>query len=286
MELKYLFAAVLIFLWSQNLTAQDDFPKPYGPQPEIGKPMPEFTLDNVKYFSKTEVSLKDFKGKWLFLDFWFTGCAACVRSFPKVNTLQLQFKDEVQFLLVGINEEKFSYGKGIESMYEKYALKQNLVIAAAFDSTLVFRWGLRSFPHIIIIDPDGIVRSITNGQNLTADGIKELIRGEPASFFPKDVERSDFDPTTTDDNKYVIYRSVLTKWNGEKERVPELKYYLKFKAGQKADYQIAMVPLYKIYNVAYTGSAHWTRMDSLYEKVYPHPVLEMKDTFQFQHKGP
>jgi hypothetical protein len=42
----------------------------YKCYPEVGKPCPDFTLNNVAYYSKKKVSLNDFKGKWLILDFW------------------------------------------------------------------------------------------------------------------------------------------------------------------------------------------------------------------------
>jgi hypothetical protein len=42
--------------------------------PEIGKPCPEFRLNNVYYFKKAYVTNNDFKGKWLVLDLFSTGC--------------------------------------------------------------------------------------------------------------------------------------------------------------------------------------------------------------------
>lgn len=69
--------------------------------PEIGKPCPDFVLKDVINYPKKEVRLNDFKGKWLILDFWDRDCTACIESFPKINALQKEFGDKVQFILVG-----------------------------------------------------------------------------------------------------------------------------------------------------------------------------------------
>lgn len=283
MLLKHFALNVALLLSVQGALAQQGFPPSYGPQPEIGKRMPDFTLNNVRNYTKDQVSLSDFRDRWLFIDFWFSGCSACIKSFPKINRLQATFRDKVQFLLIGINEQKFFYGRDIESMYERLAIKQNLDLAAAFDSTLMFKWGIRSLPHIIIVDPDGIVRSITNGQDLNSDKIGELISGKETSFFLKDADRSTFNPGGEIAVTSLIYRSVLTKWTGEKQQVPVLGHYLKYVSNHRPEYQITMVPLHKIYNVAYTGSAHWDRADSLYNEFYPRPVLETTDTVNFEY---
>src|ERR1700737_2636278 len=70
---------------------------------EVGKPCPNFVLHNIEYFPKTQASLKDFKGKWLVLDFWNRYCASCVNSFPKTNDMQKEFYNNVQFIYVGYN---------------------------------------------------------------------------------------------------------------------------------------------------------------------------------------
>src|SRR5258706_7287535 len=71
------------------------------PQPEIGKPMPDFSVDNIKNYKTTKASLKDFRGKWLIFDFWGINCKACIASFPKINQIQQEFPDKLQMLLDG-----------------------------------------------------------------------------------------------------------------------------------------------------------------------------------------
>ena len=151
--------------------------------PEIGKPIPEFTL-NVHYFKTKSVSINDFKGKWLFLDFWFAGCGACIQSFPSVNSHYKEFRNDLTWLMVGSIGSRFT---DTQTLYEKLRAKQNLEMPVAYDSVLVNKWNVHSYPHIIIVDPAGIVHSITSGRDLTTEKIRQLVKGDRVSFYPKEV---------------------------------------------------------------------------------------------------
>jgi thiol-disulfide isomerase/thioredoxin len=261
-----------------------------GPQPEVGKPMPDFILNHVTHYKKTNASSSDFKGKWLFLDFWFTTCTACIQSFPKVNEIHKQFKNELNWMLVGLNDKE--YGSGIEQFYKKISVKQNLEMPAAFDSALINKWEINSMPHIIIVDPSGIVRYITNGSDITVAKIRDLLDGKNVSFLPTNIEKPKFNAnevSATDSKKNandkLIYRSVLTEWNGEAAYIVELDRWLQWpKEHLKKGFNLARVPLYALYNYAYVGEWRWSfDIDSLYGKVYPTPVLEMTDTSLFKY---
>src|SRR5687768_11904824 len=120
---KITFLAISVLIVFSGF-AQTGPPQPYGPQPEIGKPLPDFKLENVTHYKKKKASLNDFKGKWLFLDFWFTGCSACIKSLPKVNAIQNELKDQLTWVMIGENDRK--HNKGIEVLYERHAQKQKL----------------------------------------------------------------------------------------------------------------------------------------------------------------
>jgi len=123
--------------------------------PRIGRPCPDFTLRNIKYFSKKQARLKDFKGKWLLLSFWNKGCAACVASFPKENQWFARYGDKMQFISIAIQDSE----KQIEPMFERYKEREGLQFPVSFDSMLAKRWMIYAGPYFILIDPDGTVRS-------------------------------------------------------------------------------------------------------------------------------
>lgn len=253
--------------------------------PEIGKPMPDFTLD-VHYFKTKSVSLKDFKGKWLFLDFWFEGCGACIQSFPSVNSHYKEFKNDLTWLMVGLNSSKF---KGTQTLYEKLRVKRNLEMPVAYDSVLVTKWNIHSFPHIIIIDPTGIVHSITSGRDLTRDKISQLVRNEKVSFYPKDAVEPPKSVLKSGINNYktesILFHSVLTRWAGEKQTGGfDLNEYVNEKIYLLRTYDFSMIPLFGLYNQAYFGRWRWyVGQPAMYGTIYPEPILELKDSSLFEY---
>lgn len=253
--------------------------------PEVGKPMPDFILNDIKNFRTAKASLQDFKGKWLFLDLWSYSCLACVESFPKINELQKRFANDAQFVLVGYNSYK--QGKGIEKLYERVSKRLNLKITHAYDSVLVSRWDVTSVPHIYIIDPDGILRFITGGRDMTMEKIQQLIEGKDVTFFPKGIEKiwPEFGLTSVSNTDKVIYSSTLTQWNGEKQNSGyPIEGYINSPDMWKDGWRVAMAPLFELYNYAYLGRAFWFYYDTaFYGRIYAFPILEMKDSTFFQY---
>ncbi|MDE6393778.1 MAG: TlpA family protein disulfide reductase, partial [Duncaniella sp.] len=49
---------------------------------------PDFTLPDL---NGKEVSLSDFRGKWVVLDFWGSWCGWCVKGFPALKEAYTQY---------------------------------------------------------------------------------------------------------------------------------------------------------------------------------------------------
>jgi peroxiredoxin len=153
--------------------------------PEVGRPMPSFSFNEVLNYSKNKVTNEDFKGKWLILDCWTRRCDGCVRAMPYMDSMQDILGSKLQILLVGFNGHSYAYkGKGsdvsdekeIRSIYEKVREKTHVTLPAAFDSSFFWRYDIGGTPFILVIDPQGIVRGRTF--RVTLDNMRDFINGK------------------------------------------------------------------------------------------------------------
>lgn len=267
------------------LEAQMDIQTEY---PEVGKVCPEFNLKNIAYFPIRKASLKDFRGKWLVLDFWNKGCGACVMSFPKTNELQKHFSDKIQFMLVGIEDRE----NKIRTMYATFREKENLKLPCAFDSVLANRFDVYTAPYIIVIDPNGIVQGITS--SLDSISIQEFLSGKRPWLrrayrvhedvvedvkIPFDSNKPFLINKNGGDDTDFLFRSVLSRWN------PYLHhgvYPINInKTADKGSFQVLGVSLTMLYNYAFFGKIN-PGSGTDYGKISDDPILEIHDSTMFQ----
>lgn len=82
----------------------------------IGKPAPPFTL---KDRGGRPVSLADFRGKVVLLNFWFSACLPCRAETPDLIKLHDQYKDR-GLAVLGINTDRLVMGEGQEMFLERF----------------------------------------------------------------------------------------------------------------------------------------------------------------------
>ncbi|SIO53635.1 Alkyl hydroperoxide reductase subunit AhpC (peroxiredoxin) [Chitinophaga niabensis] len=255
--------------------------------PEVGKPMPDFTLDSIENFKTNKVSLQDLKGQWLILDFWFLGCPSCISSFPKMNEIQNKLSDKLQIvLLAAVNDDKGEWHRSetTKIFYRKLRNKQDLSsLPIIYDFKLYKDWSIMAMPHLIIIDPDGIVRAITDGRDLTFEKLTALFKGNEVSFFPVRSDRQEFLGTNNKmENQNVIFNSILTKYSQEEFSNYTIDYQLNDSNYKRKGYTSSGSLLYQLYNIAYIGYGDWGRDNKvLYDNYYKFPILNIKDKVPF-----
>ncbi|MEM7402156.1 MAG: TlpA disulfide reductase family protein, partial [Pseudomonadota bacterium] len=105
-----------------------------------------FNLENTH---GGDVSLSDFKGKFVLLNFWATWCAPCRKEMPAMSNLHNDFKDaglEVVGVHVGPSLA------GIKKFLE--AVPVSFTILIDKDMSLA-SWGVQGLPTTFLINPDG-----------------------------------------------------------------------------------------------------------------------------------
>jgi len=139
--------------------------------PLIGKAAPSFTLRDL---SGKRVSLSDFKGKVVILDFWATWCPPCVVEIPHFIALYEQYKDQ-GFAVVGISTDRKG-ARIVKSFAQKNRI--NYPILMADGQVRSAYGGIRSIPTTFIIDSAGIIKHKYIGyrdKNVFETAIKALL---------------------------------------------------------------------------------------------------------------
>ena len=136
--LKIFNILALLILFSVSATAQV----------KEGENAPNFTLKNL---DGKEISLNQFRGKHVLINFWATWCGPCKIEMPSLEALYERFKDR-NFVLLAISNDMF--GANIVKPFVKahninfpVLLDQRLKVSNAF--------GVVSLPTTFMIDPQG-----------------------------------------------------------------------------------------------------------------------------------
>lgn len=134
----------------------------------VGKPAFAFEATDL---NDKPVTLADFKGKVIVLDFWFRGCGWCIKAMPQVNELSAEFAGQ-PVVVIGMNtdEDKADAEHVVKELGLKY---QTLRIK----HSLAEKFGVRGFPTLIVIDQKGVLREVHVGYSPTLrEDVAKVVR--------------------------------------------------------------------------------------------------------------
>lgn len=141
---------------------------------KIGDKVPEFTNTNVLNYHKPALSLSDFRGKVVLLDFWNTYCTYCIESFPKLDSLQKLFKDDLQIILVNSESKEKT-----ESFFVRHmAIHKPELPMIINDKKLKAAFPSDGQPYVVWIDRLGAIRNFSGGASVSSANIEFLLGGE------------------------------------------------------------------------------------------------------------
>ena len=100
------------------------------------------------------VSLADFRGKVVILDFWATWCPPCIREIPDFIELYEQYKDK-GFAMLGISLDQAGISV-VKSFAERFKINYPIMMT---DGRVDKAYGgITSIPTTFVIDPEGNIR--------------------------------------------------------------------------------------------------------------------------------
>lgn len=134
-----------------------------------GKPIIDFTLADTA--GKT-VRFSDFKGQYVFLDFWASWCAPCRRENPNIVRQFNKYKDK-GFTVLSVSLDKPAGKQAWLDAITQDHLEgwTHVSDLKGFDSEVARMYYVRSIPTNFLISPDGIFL----GRNLHGDELEKQL---------------------------------------------------------------------------------------------------------------
>ena len=117
--------------------------------PRIGTAAPDFTLQD----SQNTVTLSQFHGQVVVLNFWATWCAPCVEEIPSLVEMQRRMKGKgVTVLAVSVDVD--------EGAYKQFVKDHNVNLLTVRDPSGKSNglYGTFKFPETYIVDRNGVMR--------------------------------------------------------------------------------------------------------------------------------
>jgi cytochrome c biogenesis protein CcmG, thiol:disulfide interchange protein DsbE len=115
----------------------------------IGSAAPDFTVQD----STRTVTLSQFKGQVVVLNFWATWCPPCIEEMPSLVEMQQKMKDKgVTVLAVSVDAD--------QDAYRQFLRDHNVNLLSVRDPEQKANelYGTFKFPETYIIDRNGVVR--------------------------------------------------------------------------------------------------------------------------------
>lgn len=132
------------------------FVSPLARAVEVGKPMPTCSLSPIGESQASD--LNQYQGKVLYVDFWASWCGPCAKSFPFMNELQQQLKDQ-GLQIVGVNlDENLDDAKAFLGKYPA-----SFTVMADVSKQCAKDFGVQAMPSSYIIDRNGVVHHVHLG---------------------------------------------------------------------------------------------------------------------------
>ena len=132
---------------------------------EVGQPLPDFTLEMP---SGELVSLSDFRGQVVVLNFWATWCTPCRKEMPEFQALWEEHEAQGDLMLLAVNVQE-SAGS-VSAFVDEFGLTFPVALDANGD--VLDEYGLPGLPGTFFIDAAGVLQARVLGP-LSADRLRE-----------------------------------------------------------------------------------------------------------------
>lgn len=144
-------------------------------------PAPVFTVYDM---DGNELSLSDFLGKPVIVNFWATWCGPCQSEMPAFDKLYQEYKDQITFLMVNQTDGSRDTIESVTAFYEDSGYSFPIYFDTTLNASMTY--GATSIPMTFFIDEKGYALYYQRGamsEDLLRQCVEQLIEpsAEPAS---------------------------------------------------------------------------------------------------------
>lgn len=135
-----------------------------------GSLAPSFTLKSLK---EKNLSLQEYRGQVVMINFWATWCGPCRQEMPALNALYEKYR-HAGFVLLGVNvdAEPANAARMVDSLRVTYPILFDR------DKKASVLYQIKAMPTTVLIDRDGKVRHIQKGYRTGyEDMYQEQVKG-------------------------------------------------------------------------------------------------------------
>jgi thiol-disulfide isomerase/thioredoxin len=144
------------------------------------------------------LALRDLRGRVVLLDFWTFCCINCLRIVEELRPLEERFGDRL--VVIGVHSPKFPHESDHAAVAR--AVARHRITHPVLDDPDLETWqlyGVRAWPTLVVIDPDGYVVAMASGEGngqALGDVIQQLLEGRDdlavgPAFVPVPVQTGD-----------------------------------------------------------------------------------------------
>lgn len=123
--------------------------------PKIGEPLHSFSL---KSLDGKRVTLEDYAGTPLVINFWATWCKPCENEMPLLNSVAMNAEN--QFQVIGINVEED--GTAVTGYIEDNKVDFRILLDEKGE--IADQYLINGYPTTFFVDGDGILRAVRIGE--------------------------------------------------------------------------------------------------------------------------